>query len=132
MSHNEVYNLPYSGITIGYGWGANDIGGSQDYVNRGLYSYQPVYTTATTAANNHVTDNYIHDLMQQMTDGGCMYTLSASRAAPSNATTATATTAGSASTTTRAPGTSRTPTTSSGTPANGAMRTATRPTTPAP
>lgn len=78
ISHNEVYNLPYSGLTIGYGWGANDIGGSQDYVNRGLYNYQPIYTTATTAANNHVTDNYIHDLMQQMTDGGCMYTLSAS------------------------------------------------------
>ncbi|MFJ4817218.1 DUF1349 domain-containing protein [Streptomyces sp. NPDC088801] len=78
ISHNEAYNLPYSGLTIGYGWGANDIGGSQDYVNRGLYNYQPVYTTATTAANNHVTDNYIHDLMQQMTDGGCLYTLSAS------------------------------------------------------
>jgi regulation of enolase protein 1 (concanavalin A-like superfamily) len=78
VSHNEVYNLPYSGLTIGYGWGVNDIGGSQDYVNRGLYNYQPTYTTATTAANNHVTDNYIHDIMQQMTDGGCMYTLSAS------------------------------------------------------
>jgi regulation of enolase protein 1 (concanavalin A-like superfamily) len=78
VSHNEVYNLPYSGLTIGYGWGVNDVGGSQDYVNRGLYNYQPTYTTATTAANNHVTDNYIHDIMQQMTDGGCMYTLSAS------------------------------------------------------
>ncbi|MEU0029711.1 right-handed parallel beta-helix repeat-containing protein [Streptomyces sp. NPDC006335] len=78
VSHNEVYNLPYSGLTIGYGWGTNDIGGSQDYVNRGLYNYQPTYTTATTAANNHVTDNYIHNIMQQMTDGGCMYTLSAS------------------------------------------------------
>ncbi|MEW2121456.1 DUF1349 domain-containing protein [Streptomyces sp. NPDC005474] len=78
VSHNEVYNLPYSGLTIGYGWGTNDIGGSQDYVNRGLYNYQPTYTTATTAANNHVTDNYIHDIMQQMNDGGCIYTLSAS------------------------------------------------------
>ncbi|MFD4506605.1 DUF1349 domain-containing protein [Streptomyces sp. NPDC058457] len=78
VSHNEVYNLPYSGMTIGYGWGTNDPGGSQDYANRGLYDYQPVYTTATTAANNHVTDNYIHDIMQQMNDGGCMYTLSAS------------------------------------------------------
>ncbi|WP_105967784.1 DUF1349 domain-containing protein [Streptomyces geranii] len=78
VSHNEVYNLPYSGLTIGYGWGTNDIGGSQDYVDRGLYDYQPVYTTATTAANNHITDNYIHDIMQQMNDGGCLYTLSAS------------------------------------------------------
>ncbi|MBK3563858.1 DUF1349 domain-containing protein [Streptomyces sp. MBT62] len=78
VSHNEVYNLPYSGLTIGYGWGTNDVGGSPDYVTRGLYNYQPTYTTATTAANNHITDNYIHDIMQQMNDGGCMYTLSAS------------------------------------------------------
>ncbi|MDQ1021464.1 right-handed parallel beta-helix repeat-containing protein [Streptomyces afghaniensis] len=78
IAHNEVYNLPYSGINLGYGWGANDAGGSRDYLDRGLYNYQPVYQTATTAANNHVTDNYIHDVMQQMTDGACMYTLSAS------------------------------------------------------
>ncbi|MGW0823486.1 DUF1349 domain-containing protein [Streptomyces sp. NPDC002845] len=78
IAHNEVYNLPYSGIAIGYGWGANDVGGSQEYANRGLYNYQPVYETATTARNNHVTDNYIHDVMREMTDGGCMYTLSAS------------------------------------------------------
>ncbi|MFF5139239.1 DUF1349 domain-containing protein [Streptomyces sp. NPDC013157] len=78
VSHNEVYNLPYSGLTIGYGWGVNDPGGSQDYVNRGLYDYQPIYSPPTTAANNHITDNYIHDVMQQMNDGGCLYTLSAS------------------------------------------------------
>jgi hypothetical protein len=24
MSHNEVYNLPYTGMSIGYGWGSND------------------------------------------------------------------------------------------------------------
>ncbi|MDQ0764879.1 hypothetical protein [Streptomyces canus] len=29
VSHNEVYNLPYSGITIGYGWGTKDIGDRQ-------------------------------------------------------------------------------------------------------
>ena len=74
MSHNEVYNMPYSGMTIGYGWGANDAGGSKDYANRGLYNYQPRYTTATTATQQPVTGNYIHDVMQQMTDGGCIYT----------------------------------------------------------
>jgi hypothetical protein len=76
VSHNEVYNLPYSGMSIGYGWGANEPGGSNQYANRGLYNYQPRYTTATTAANNRLTGNYIHDVMQQMTDGGCIYTLS--------------------------------------------------------
>nr|WP_199512691.1 RICIN domain-containing protein [Nucisporomicrobium flavum] len=76
LSHNEVYNLPYSGMSIGYGWGSNEPGGSNQYANRGLYNYQPRYTTATTASNNRLVGNSIHDVMQQMTDGGCIYTLS--------------------------------------------------------
>ncbi|MBB5866777.1 hypothetical protein F4553_000156 [Allocatelliglobosispora scoriae] len=77
MSNNEVYNLPYTGISIGYGWGANDAGGSQDYTDRGLYSYQPKYTTATIAKNYRVQANYVHDVMRQMTDGAAFYSLSA-------------------------------------------------------
>jgi hypothetical protein len=77
IDHNEAYNLPYSGIAIGYGWGADDAGGSNDYANRGLYNYQPRYSTATTETGNRVTGNYVHDVMQQMNDGGCIYTLSA-------------------------------------------------------
>ncbi|HEU5107942.1 MAG TPA: right-handed parallel beta-helix repeat-containing protein, partial [Micromonosporaceae bacterium] len=77
MSHNEVYNLPYTGISIGYGWGANDAGGSQDYVDRGLYNYQPRYTTATIARNYRIEGNYVHDVMRQMTDGAAFYSLSA-------------------------------------------------------
>ncbi|WP_245966839.1 ricin-type beta-trefoil lectin domain protein [Sphaerisporangium album] len=76
ISHNEVYNLPYTGMSLGYGWGANEPGGNNSYTNRGLYNYQPRYTTATTASNNQLIGNYIHDVMQQMTDGGCIYTLS--------------------------------------------------------
>jgi ricin-type beta-trefoil lectin protein/glycosyl hydrolase family 141 len=75
VSHNEVYNLPYTGMSIGYGWGANDAGGSNNYANRGLYNYQPRYTTPTTASNNRLVGNYVHDVMQQMNDGGCIYTL---------------------------------------------------------
>jgi hypothetical protein len=81
ISHNEIYNLPYLGIGVGYGWGANDAGGSNDYANRGLYNYQPRYSTATTASNYRVTGNYIHDVMQQMNDGACIYTLSANSGA---------------------------------------------------
>jgi hypothetical protein len=76
ISHNEIYNMPYSGLSVGYGWGANEPGGSTEYTNRGLYNYQPRYTTATTASNNRLIGNYVHDVMQQMTDGGCIYTLS--------------------------------------------------------
>ncbi|MFG3299630.1 ricin-type beta-trefoil lectin domain protein [Micromonospora chersina] len=77
VSHNEVYNMPYTGMSVGYGWGANDAGGSTEYANRGLYNYQPRYTTSTTASNNRLIGNYVHDVMQQMTDGSCIYTLSA-------------------------------------------------------
>jgi hypothetical protein len=77
ISHNEIYNMPYSGLSDGFGWGANDAGGSNDYANRGLYNYQLRYSTPTTATNNRITDNYVHDIMQQMNDGGCIYTLSA-------------------------------------------------------
>ncbi|MEV0200437.1 RICIN domain-containing protein [Nonomuraea sp. NPDC050691] len=76
VSHNEVYNMPYTGMSIGYGWGANEPGGNNQYANRGLYDYQPRYTTATTASGNRLVGNHIHDVMQQMTDGGCIYTLS--------------------------------------------------------
>ncbi|MEO3859475.1 RICIN domain-containing protein [Acrocarpospora sp. B8E8] len=76
VSHNEVYNLPYTGMSIGYGWGANDTGGNTQYANRGLYNYQPRYTTPTTASGNRLVGNYVHDVMQQMNDGGCIYTLS--------------------------------------------------------
>jgi len=77
ISHNEIFNMPYSGVTVGYGWGANDAGGSNDYANRGLYNFQPRYTTATTASNYQITGNYIHDIMRSMNDGGCIYGLSA-------------------------------------------------------
>jgi len=81
LSHNEVYNLPYSGINSGYGWGTNDAGGSNDYKTRpqgDLYKYQPLYTNPTIAKNNQITANSIHQGMLQMNDGGCYYNLSAS------------------------------------------------------
>ncbi|MEH0516850.1 right-handed parallel beta-helix repeat-containing protein [Streptomyces sp. B21-079] len=78
ISHNEAYNLPYSGIALGFGWGVNDVGGSTDYANRGLYNYQPVYNTPTTASGNSVVANYVHNFLQSMNDAGCVYTLSAS------------------------------------------------------
>jgi len=81
LSHNEVYNLPYSGINSGYGWGANDAGGNNDYKTRpqgNLYKYQPVYTNPTIAKNNQLVANSIHQAMLQMNDGGCYYNLSAS------------------------------------------------------
>ena len=54
INRNEVENQPYSGISQGWGWGTN--------------SY---------AQNNLITNNYIHDVMKSLHDGGGIYTLSA-------------------------------------------------------
>jgi hypothetical protein len=77
ITHNEVSNLTYDGIDVGWGWGANDVGGSQDYRNRGLYNYQPVYTTATTLRDTVVSYNRVHAIKTLMHDGGSLYNLSA-------------------------------------------------------
>jgi hypothetical protein len=77
IAHNEVSNLAYDGIDVGWGWGANDPGGSQDYQNRGLYAYQPVYSTPTTLRDTRVTDNLIHGVKKVFHDGGSLYNLSA-------------------------------------------------------
>jgi hypothetical protein len=77
ITHNQVDHLPYDGIDIGWGWGINDPGGSQDYVNRGTYNYQPIYTTPTTLKNNTVSHNLIFDTKNVMHDGGSIYNLSA-------------------------------------------------------
>ncbi|HJP73752.1 MAG TPA: NEW3 domain-containing protein [Pseudonocardiaceae bacterium] len=84
IEHNEVSDLAYDGIDVGWGWGANDAGGSQDYVNRGLYNYQPVYTTPTTLKNTVVSYNLVHGTKKVFHDGGSIYNLSANPGAVIN------------------------------------------------
>jgi len=55
IDHNEIADAPYSGISLGWGWG------------------NPSYSS-----NNTVEGNYIHDVMQTLYDGGAIYTNSAS------------------------------------------------------
>jgi hypothetical protein len=77
IAHNYVADAPYTGIGIGYGWGANDPGGAPDYINRGLYDFQPIYDTPTTLRDVRVVGNYISGVVQTMFDAGCIYMLSA-------------------------------------------------------
>jgi len=78
VTHNEMYNVPYSAINSGLGWGTNDAGGNADYKTRNtgdLYLYQPWYINPTVATNNTISANYVHEGMLQMNDGGCHYNL---------------------------------------------------------
>jgi hypothetical protein len=77
IEHNFVSDMPYSGINVGYGWGANDPGGAPDYFDRGLYDFQPVYQTPTTLTDVHIRGNHIRNVVQTMFDAGCIYLLSA-------------------------------------------------------
>lgn len=78
ISHNDINIAPYSGICHGFGWGSNDAGGSSEYINRGLYTYQPKYTTPTISQNNLIDGNLIHHYGLSHTDLGALYTLSRS------------------------------------------------------
>ncbi|WP_349425963.1 NEW3 domain-containing protein [Microbacterium sp. LWS13-1.2] len=78
VTHNEVWNVPYTGIGAGWGWGTNDVGGNAEYVTRGLYDFQPIYDTPTTFRDALVSHNYVHDVMQTMHDGAAFYNLSKS------------------------------------------------------
>lgn len=66
---NEIHDLPYSGISIGWGWGEEDAGG-------GAYEVIPFrYATPTPASGNRVERNHLYRLMQRRDDGGAIYML---------------------------------------------------------
>ncbi len=60
IEHNELANLPYTAISLGWGWGRRDYPGNP-----------------TAALDNRISDNSIHDYMQVLIDGGGIYVLGA-------------------------------------------------------
>jgi hypothetical protein len=68
IAHNEICHLPYTGISVGWGWGMEDAGG-------GGYNQPHRYTTPTPAKNNRIEYNHIYDVMNRMDDGGGIYML---------------------------------------------------------
>lgn len=78
--HNDISDVPYDAIDIGYGWGINDAGGNPNYRNR-MHGYEfpqnEVYETPTTEQNMVVANNRIHDVKKLFHDGGAIYNLSA-------------------------------------------------------
>ena len=53
VEHNHVHNHPYTGVSVGWQWNP-----------------QPTACRGNVVANNH-----IHEVMKQLADGGCIYTL---------------------------------------------------------
>lgn len=54
IEHNDVGDLPYTGISVGWGWG---------------------YDASSYARDNRISGNHVHDVMTVHRDGGALYTL---------------------------------------------------------
>jgi len=63
ISHNEIGDVPYSGMHIGWGWNDHE---------------------KTSLKNLLIEHNYIHDVMHTCIDGGAIYFLGANRATVEN------------------------------------------------
>jgi hypothetical protein len=79
--HNDISDVPYDAIDIGFGWGIEDPGGNPNYIFR-IHTYDwpqnLIYSTPTTHRDVVVADNRIHDAKKLFHDGGAIYNLSAS------------------------------------------------------
>lgn len=69
ISHNLITELPYSGMCIGWGWGVYD---KAPDVGQSVIEWD----TPSSLYRIVVENNDIHDVMQYLYDGGCIYTLS--------------------------------------------------------
>jgi hypothetical protein len=79
--HNDVSDVPYDAIDIGYGWGIQDPGGNPNYrVRMHGYDFKEnlVYDIPTTHHDVVVASNRVHSAKKFFHDGGAIYNLSAS------------------------------------------------------
>ncbi|HEV2483962.1 MAG TPA: right-handed parallel beta-helix repeat-containing protein [Terracidiphilus sp.] len=79
--HNDISDIPYDAIDIGYGWGMHDPGGNPNYrVRMHGYDWKEnlVYDTPTSHRDVVVASNRIHGAKKYFHDGGAIYNLSAS------------------------------------------------------
>jgi hypothetical protein len=69
VTHNDIAHTPYSGMSLGWGWGYASACSLQ--AGEGLTTCEH---GTNYAGGNYITDNYIHDVMNTLFDGGPIYT----------------------------------------------------------
>ncbi|MED7948779.1 right-handed parallel beta-helix repeat-containing protein [Streptomyces sp. BE20] len=81
ISNNDVGHTPYSGISLGWGWGfASDCSMQAAEANQAGASPQWTASTPCTqgtiySGRNKILNNYVHDVMGLLVDGGPIYVL---------------------------------------------------------
>lgn len=71
IDRNDITNVPYTGISLGWGWGYNDPPG---YLSSGWpYGFVAAPVTATSCSANTITRNKIVNWSQETYDSGAIY-----------------------------------------------------------
>ncbi len=73
ITHNDISYTPWAGIAIGWGWGLFDKGSfpGLPHATPGMWG---TYDTATIQQNNEISSNLFDHFLQQLWDGGAIYT----------------------------------------------------------
>ncbi|PYC76654.1 hypothetical protein C7C46_22005 [Streptomyces tateyamensis] len=69
ISHNDIGHTPYSGISLGWGWGYASPCSMQSAQHLASCRHGTIY-----AGGNQILDNHVHDVMNILYDGGPIYT----------------------------------------------------------
>ena len=69
ITHNDIGYTPYSGISLGWGWGWQS-----DCTLQARQGLSVCRHGTNYAGGNQITNNYVHDVMGVLYDGGPIYT----------------------------------------------------------
>ncbi|WP_327693203.1 hypothetical protein [Streptomyces sp. NBC_00459] len=69
IANNDIGHTPYSGISLGWGWGYASPCGMQAAQGLTTCRHGTIY-----AGHNRILDNHVHDVMNVLHDGGPIYT----------------------------------------------------------
>ncbi|MDP9044527.1 MAG: right-handed parallel beta-helix repeat-containing protein [Pseudomonadota bacterium] len=81
IDHNTIHDVPYSGISVGWGWALVDQQPETGQLSKhsGIFAggYLPMYYTPSTSSKNQISNNHIYNAVQYLADAGGIYTLGA-------------------------------------------------------
>lgn len=76
ITHNELFDIAYSGISVGWGWGFWDKGGKVPENPNAHPKGYPLFDKPTVSANHLIGWNHVYNVMNRLSDGAGIYTIS--------------------------------------------------------